>query len=167
MGRVPVGRGLELTRRLADASGGRVTALAVTLAFGYIEANEDRERALSDARVPLQVAFDTAVDSQTDMSPGRVALRFVEDAHVAEALDRYAADQLIDLLVVGLHGRQGVLHPKMGHIANHIVASSPCPVLVMPDDQAAAASHLDQPTHHLGETLKGLFHPQRHHASVG
>jgi nucleotide-binding universal stress UspA family protein len=144
-----------------------VTALAVTSAFEHIEADDDRQRAVADAHKPLQMTFDAVVGSLTDQSPPRVELRFVEDAQVAEALDRFAAEQLVDLLVVGLHGREGILHPKMGHIANHVVTSSPCPVLVIPDDQAPGFVHLDQPTHHLGETLKGLFHPLRHHAPVG
>lgn len=91
----------------------------------------------------------------------QVSLRFVEDEHVAEALDHYAAEQLVDLLVVGLHGREGVVHPKMGHIANHVVKASCCPVLVVPDARDLSGHlHPDRPTH-LAAAVRGLFHSPR------
>jgi nucleotide-binding universal stress UspA family protein len=155
--------GLRLACRLTAFPGGSVTAVSVVPSFAHIEADDDRARAVADAQAPLQAAYDSVLQSMTLHPDQRVALRFLEDDHIAEALDHSAAEQMIDLLVVGLHGREGILHPRMGHIANHIVRTSSCPVLVVPDEQAeSGALPPDQPSH-LGSALRGLFHPGRHH----
>jgi len=155
--------GLRFACQLTAFAGGKVTALSVVPSFAHIEADDDRSRAVADAQAPLQAGYELALQTVTLHPEQRVSLRFLADDHVAEALDHYATEQLIDLLVVGLHGREGILHPRMGHIANHVVKSSSCPVLVVPDEHSAArAVNLDQPSH-LTSTLKGLFHPGRHH----
>ena len=157
--------GLVLACRLTATTGGTVTAVSVVPAFTHIEADEDRERAVADAHAPLQAQFDNTLQSLVLHPEQKVSLRFLADEHVADALDHYAAEQMIDLLVVGLHGREGILHPKMGHIANHAVKTSSCPVLVVPDEHATAgAVQVEQPSH-LTAAIKGLFHPGRHHDS--
>ena len=48
----------------------------------------------------------------------------------------YARDQSIDLIVIGTHGRSGLMHVLLGSVAERIVRKSPCPVLtVKPDGQ--------------------------------
>lgn len=155
--------GLTIACRLTAFAGGTVTALSVVPAFGRVEADDDRARAIADAQAPLQTEYDRALQSLTLHPEQRVSLRFVHDEHVAEALDRYAAEQMIDLLIVGLHGREGILHPRMGHIANHVVSTSSRPVLVVPDEQAAARADVHGQPSHLAAAVKGLFHPGRHH----
>jgi nucleotide-binding universal stress UspA family protein len=156
-------KGLTLACRLT-AGDGRVTALSVIPSFDHIEADDDRQRAVADARAPLQAKFDQVVASLQSDAGSRVELRFISDVHVADALERLAREDLDDLLIVGLHGREGILHPKMGHIANHVVKFSSCPVLVVPDDQAPGVVHVEEPSHLTG-AMKGLFHPLRHHDS--
>ena len=54
-----------------------------------------------------------------------------------------AADQNIDLIVMGTHGRTGFEHLLMGSVAEHVVRTAPCPVLTVrrsPAPQAATAS---------------------------
>ncbi len=43
----------------------------------------------------------------------------------------YAADQNIDLIVMGTHGRTGLAHLLMGSVAEHVVRTAPCPVLTV------------------------------------
>jgi nucleotide-binding universal stress UspA family protein len=155
--------GMRIACALTAFAGGHVTALSVVPAFGHIEADDDRARAIADAHRPLQAAYDETLASLSLHPEQRVTLRFLEDEHVGAALDHYAAEQLVDLLIVGLHGREGILHPKMGHIANHAVKSSSCPVLVIPEEQATGSAHLEEPS--LVSAVKGLFHPGRHHAA--
>jgi nucleotide-binding universal stress UspA family protein len=155
--------GLVLACRLTATTGGTVNAVSVVPTFTHIEADDDRQRAIADAHAPLQAQFDLTVQSLTLHPEQQVSLRFLADEHVADALDHYAAEQMIDLLIVGLHGREGILHPRMGHIANHVIKSSSCPVLVVPDEQATTGTiQLDEPSH-LSAAVKGLFHPGRHH----
>ena len=48
-----------------------------------------------------------------------------------EAITQYAADEHIDLVVVGTHGRRGFSHLVMGSVAEKVVRSAPCPVLTV------------------------------------
>ena len=44
---------------------------------------------------------------------------------------RYAKDHDIDLVIVGTHGRTGLVHVLMGSVAEKIVRKAPCPVLAV------------------------------------
>ena len=44
---------------------------------------------------------------------------------------RYAADQQIDLIVIGTHGRGPLGHMLLGSVAEKVVRKSPCPVLTV------------------------------------
>ncbi len=49
---------------------------------------------------------------------------------------RYARDSHMDLIVMGTHGRTGLIHMLMGSVAEKVVRESPCPVLtVRPPEQ--------------------------------
>ena len=43
----------------------------------------------------------------------------------------YARETDIDLIVIGTHGRSGLMHVLMGSVAERIVRKSPCPVLTV------------------------------------
>jgi nucleotide-binding universal stress UspA family protein len=47
-------------------------------------------------------------------------------------INDYADEQSIDLIVMGTHGRTGPAHWLIGSVAERIVRSAPCPVLVTP-----------------------------------
>jgi nucleotide-binding universal stress UspA family protein len=157
-------RGLQLALQLSNADTGRVIALAVVPSFAHLEDAEAREHALDEVRAPLREAFD-AVVAAAEMAPGEEArLEFAEGVDPAGAVDRYTAMHPIDLVVVGLHGREGLLHPKMGHVASHAVQVSRCPVLVVPDTDSSAPP----PESALHDARKAsLFHPFRHRESAG
>jgi nucleotide-binding universal stress UspA family protein len=46
----------------------------------------------------------------------------------------YATVNDIDLLVIGTHGRSGLMHILMGSVAERVVRKSPCPVLTVKPD---------------------------------
>jgi len=54
----------------------------------------------------------------------RVGAAFIEIIDYAKSLD-------IDLIVIGTHGRSGLMHVLMGSVAERIVRKSPCPVLTV------------------------------------
>ncbi len=53
------------------------------------------------------------------------------DGPAAPAVARAAAEQRLDLLVTGTHGRRGFRHLVLGSVAERLVHLSPCPVLVV------------------------------------
>jgi nucleotide-binding universal stress UspA family protein len=44
---------------------------------------------------------------------------------------RYAAEQQIDLIVIGTHGRGPIGHMLLGSVAEKVVRKAPCPVLTV------------------------------------
>ncbi len=61
---------------------------------------------------------------------GRVRVASNVAAPYPEIL-RFAAEQGIDLIVMGTHGRGGVSHLLLGSIAEKVVRRAPCPVLTV------------------------------------
>lgn len=57
------------------------------------------------------------------------AVRVAPDAAI-EIVD-YAKDIHTDMIVIGTHGRTGVSRFLMGSVAEHVVRTAPCPVLVV------------------------------------
>jgi nucleotide-binding universal stress UspA family protein len=49
----------------------------------------------------------------------------------AHAIVQYAKDERIDVIVVGTHGRRGLVHLVMGSVAETVVRTAPCPVLTV------------------------------------
>jgi len=44
---------------------------------------------------------------------------------------RYARENQIDLIVVGTHGRSGLMHSLIGSVAERVVRKASCPVLTV------------------------------------
>lgn len=47
---------------------------------------------------------------------------------------RYAKDNKIDMIIMGTHGRTGLMHLLIGSVAENVVRRSPCPVLTVHPD---------------------------------
>jgi nucleotide-binding universal stress UspA family protein len=77
------------------------------LALGQLRTLLDAE-GVPDARPAVRVARDPAGD-----------------------IVEYARDVHADLVVIGTHGRTGVSRLIMGSVAEHVVRTAPCPVLVV------------------------------------
>jgi nucleotide-binding universal stress UspA family protein len=57
---------------------------------------------------------------------------------VASAVLAYADEHLIDLIIVGHHGRSGLAHFFLGSVAERVVRSAACPVLTVPASPSRA-----------------------------
>lgn len=152
--------GLQLGCRLTAFPGGALTAVAVVPSFAHVEDATEREQAIAGVRAPLRAAYESAIAGADLNVEQYVSLEFVEEVDVARALDRYAATHPIGLVIVGLHGQEGLLHPRMGHIANRAVRIGRCPVLVVPEPGRSAAYPADDESARAKGL--GLFHPFRH-----
>ena len=58
----------------------------------------------------------------------------------AQEIVRYAEVREIDLIVMGTHGRTGLAHLVMGSVAEQVVRTAPCPVLLVRHAKAANVS---------------------------
>jgi nucleotide-binding universal stress UspA family protein len=59
----------------------------------------------------------------------------------AEEIVRYAHEHGVDLIVMGTHGREGVMRAVLGSVAETVVRRAPCPVLTVhhPEPEFVAA----------------------------
>jgi len=57
----------------------------------------------------------------------------------ATEIVKFAADESVDMIVLGTHGRTGLSRVLMGSVAESIVRRAACPVLTFKSDASAAA----------------------------
>jgi nucleotide-binding universal stress UspA family protein len=104
----------------------------------------------------LQGSMETAARRQLEASlneEDRTQLGAVAEvrtaSNIAQAIVDYANNAEIDLIVMGTHGRGGIMHLLMGSVAERVVRLAPCPVLTVrhpgreflkPDALAVAAT---------------------------
>lgn len=96
-----------------------------------------RERAREEVRERLHERLDANEEQRFRGSCGVVR------GLVAPQIVDYAANQDIDLIVMGTHGRRGVAHLLLGSVAEHVVRTAGCPVLTVrakADEQAEEAA---------------------------
>lgn len=86
---------------------------------------EMRARAMEDVRERLMERLDASEELRFRGSRGIVR------GLVAPQIVDYAANQDIDLIVIGTHGRRGVAHLLLGSVAEHVVRTAGCPVLTV------------------------------------
>lgn len=81
----------------------------------------------------LTAAVREALDRLIDSNHLR---RFTVHTEVREGspfyeIVRFAKEQEIDLIIMGTHGRAGLVHVLLGSVAEKVVRKSPCPVLTV------------------------------------
>lgn len=108
-----------------------VVAYSVLPGPPHVEAWRDSAGDLPGPARHAAEAFDAAKDTITAARPVRITLHTGEDRHIAESICAYASEHGFDLLVIGRHGSGGVLHPKLGHIAQVAARESTVPVLLV------------------------------------
>lgn len=55
----------------------------------------------------------------------------------AQEIVRCAEEREVDVIVMGTHGRSGVRHMLLGSVAERVIRTAPCPVLVVRGQAAA------------------------------
>lgn len=87
-------------------------------------ANEQlRELAIQEQREGLTVETTLAVSTRP-----------------ASAIVEFAREHAIDLIVMGTHGRGAMLRMMLGSVAEHVVRTAPCPVMVVRDPRPRGAA---------------------------
>jgi nucleotide-binding universal stress UspA family protein len=93
-------------------------AIASSVVRSYIlELTRAGERQLAEQKIPGPAAA------------GAVKRKVVVGAPISR-ITSYAMDEEIDLIVMGTHGRTGASHWLLGSVAERVVRSAPCPVMV-------------------------------------
>ncbi len=64
-------------------------------------------------------------------SVGKSIVRTVRTGIPFLEIIRYAKEQDVDLIVIGTHGRTGLVHVLLGSVAEKVVRKAPCPVLTV------------------------------------
>ena len=124
------GHALDYARELAVRFGAEAHLLYV------VPHPTPQDWAVGAAAPVLPDLLDTwRVDAEQRLA--RVSLDGVETArairvgHAFVEILRYAADNAIDLIVMGTHGRGPVKHLLLGSVAEKVVRKAPCPVLTV------------------------------------
>jgi universal stress protein A len=111
---------------MAEAFGGQLYLLHVPGETGEnFEANFPVGRFETAARERLGALLSP--EEITRLRP-EYALRIGKPA---EEIVRYAGARDIDFIVMGTHGRSGVAHLLVGSVAEQVVRTAPCPVLLV------------------------------------
>ena len=92
-------------------------------AYGaYIEAIEELTKAHEEFTALAEQELRTAgLQTEARVAPGDPGQVIVE----------LAQKEMVDLVVVGSHGRSGISRLLMGSVATHVVTHAPCSVLVV------------------------------------
>lgn len=77
----------------------------------------------------------------SDLLEGMPHKVLIEEGDTWDVLSRIIAEQHIDLIVLGTHGRTGMSKFVMGSVAEDIFRHAPCPVLTIGPKVAPAARH--------------------------
>lgn len=86
-----------------------------------------------DWDVVVQQRAQAALES-VSLNPARPAESVVRSLRIgccAANIVQYVADQHIDLIVIGTHGRTGLSHLLLGSLAENIASRVPCSVLTV------------------------------------
>jgi nucleotide-binding universal stress UspA family protein len=120
---------LRTAAAIVAGTPGHVVAFTVLAPPPPQEAGGDGPGGPAAARRARQ-AFELARDS---LGAGAVPviLETRQDRHVPRSLCDFAAEHAFDLLVLGRHGQGGILHPKLGHVAQETVRIATVPVLLV------------------------------------
>ena len=136
---------VEIARHEAKVHGAQLVLFhVVEMQHNYGPETEMITRPGTDQ--PMMKRRYFAEQAQADLAPlveeltrdGIVATIVVKSGDPIEEIREYVRDHPIDAVVMGTHGRTGLRHLIVGSVTEHIVRTSPVPVLTI--------RHPDTPT---------------------
>jgi len=120
-------KGLELAHQL-DAKTALLYVVDTSKAIGNIEAGLLPEQAL----LVLKKEVEQTLDELATMYNGDEILKFMPEGNPTKDILKTAEIWEADLIVMGTHGRTGLMHLLVGSVAEYIVRHSKIPVMVVP-----------------------------------
>ena len=120
-------KGLALAHQL-NAHAALLYVIDTTKTIGNVDAGIMPE----DAEMVLKKEAEQTIDQLAVMYNGNELLKFMPEGHPAEDIIKTAETYGADLIVVGTHGRTGLMHLLVGSVSEHVIRNSKVPVLVVP-----------------------------------
>lgn len=123
-------RAVAYAFELASVRGGKVHIVHVY----NIPAYPDGMAVGVDIVTPLEQAAKQALAQEAEKYASRPEFggTILEMGDARESIVRHAKLLNADLIVMGTHGRTGFRHMLLGSVAERVVRTAPCPVLVVP-----------------------------------
>jgi nucleotide-binding universal stress UspA family protein len=117
--------------QLAAAVQGEIVVLAVLKLQSRGEAADEVAEEAAERR--REVVAEMTAEALRDGVPPAVRVRpeIVEADQTTSAFDAYVREHGFDLVVVGRHGLDRAVHPRIGGVSEHQVRHGACPVLVV------------------------------------
>jgi nucleotide-binding universal stress UspA family protein len=126
---------LKYGRELARTFGATLHVVhAVDLLAARIPMTQGHGYDLDNLQKEIEASARTAIhELVTDEDRSRLGAQEAVLAGLspADAILDYARDKMIDVIVIGTHGRTGLSRLVMGSVAEKIVRGAPCPVLTV------------------------------------
>lgn len=117
---------LPFALKLARQSGATLHSVFAEVVYGA-RFEHASEQAQADAeRLQELPELDSAAAGAVEIKHA-----VVRGVSAAPALNEYAAEQQIDMIVMGTHGRRGIRRVLLGSVAEEVVRHAPCPVLTV------------------------------------
>jgi nucleotide-binding universal stress UspA family protein len=122
---------LRTAAALVGDGPGRVIALAIVSGPSHLAEEPGQAGAEATSGTHMHRTFEATSAAIAATLPTRISLHTVEGRHAARSLCDHATEHGFDLLVLGRHGDGGVLHPKLGHVAEAAARAGRVPVLLV------------------------------------
>lgn len=120
-------KGLELSHQL-NAKVALLYVVDTSKALGNIDAGITAEQAL----IILKKEAEQTLDELAGMYNGASIMKFIPEGMPSKDIIKTAEIWEADLIILGTHGRTGLLHLLVGSVAEHIIRNSKIPVMVVP-----------------------------------
>lgn len=120
-------KGLDLAHQL-NAKAALLYVVDTSKAIGNIDAGILPDQAL----IVLKKEVEQTLDELATMYNGKSMLKFMPEGHPTDEILKTADIWEADLIVMGTHGRTGLMHLLVGSVAEYVVRHSKIPVMVVP-----------------------------------
>jgi len=120
---------VEEALRIGRACGSAVVAAYVMDLSAFESASADV--VIRDTWTVIQREADATLARVREIAEGVNLETVVLEGKPAPEIVRYAADNGIDLIVIGTQGKRGLERLLLGSVAEQVIRSAPCKVLVV------------------------------------
>jgi universal stress protein A len=122
-------KSLQYANEFARLSNGQVFLVGVIENDPTITYSKGLEKERAEEEQKL-----LALIEEEDMA-GIVADYVIYEGFPEECILDYAKRQEADVIIMGSHGRRGLKRMILGSVAEHVIRRSPCPVLVVKENE--------------------------------